>query len=126
MKTNLQKLRKEAGFKSAKAFAEYIDMKPGTYTDYEQGRTSMTIERAWEFADIFECTLDELAGRKWPSSDAKYEDPEQARLNEYYEKMNESGKTLLVESAKSISADPERRIIKDGQEHLDDTGAIGA
>ena len=63
MKTNLQALRKAAGFKSAKAFAHHIGMNVNTYTDYEQGRRMFALDQAWEFADALGCTLDELAGR---------------------------------------------------------------
>ena len=62
MKTQLQRIRKEKGFKSAKAFADSIGMNTHTYTDYEQGRRMFSLETAWEFADALECTLDELAG----------------------------------------------------------------
>lgn len=64
MKTRLQEFRKQAGYKSAKSFAEEIGLSVRTYTNYEQGITSLTLEKAWEFADIFDCSLDELAGRK--------------------------------------------------------------
>ena len=64
MKTRLQEVRKKAGFKNARAFAEHIGMPVATYTDYEQGRRSFTLEKAWEFADALECSLDELAGRE--------------------------------------------------------------
>lgn len=65
MKTRLQELRKEAGYGSARAFAEHIDMPVATYTDYEQGRRAFTLERAWFFADALGCTLDQLAGREF-------------------------------------------------------------
>lgn len=65
MKTNLQAMRKRAGFKSARAFAEHMNMSVNTYTNYEQGKSSLTLEQAWEFADELDCTLDELAGREW-------------------------------------------------------------
>ena len=61
MKTQLQAMRKRAGFKSAKAFAEHIGMAVGTYTDYEQGRRMFTLEKACEFARELDCTLDSLA-----------------------------------------------------------------
>lgn len=64
MKTRLQEVRKKAGFKSARAFAEHIGMPVATYTDYEQGRRSFTLEKALEFADALGCSLDELAGRE--------------------------------------------------------------
>ena len=66
MKFNLQEMRKRAGYKSARAFAEKIGMSLNTYNNYEQGATKLTLEKAWEFADVLECSLDELAGRRWP------------------------------------------------------------
>ena len=46
-------------------------MPVATYTDYEQGRRSFTLEKAWEFADALGCSLDELAGRSWEDPDKK-------------------------------------------------------
>lgn len=103
MKTRLQELRKKAGFRSAKEFAEKCGIKLGTYTDYEQGRTTMTLERAWFFADIFEVSLDELAGRDFSAS-SEFADPRQVRLNEAYASLSDSGKTHLVRSAEAECA----------------------
>lgn len=124
MKTNLQILRKRAGFKSAKAFAEHIGMNPGSYTNYEQGIRMMNLEVAWKLADEFGCTLDELAGREAPA--ITFTDPSQAALNGYYESMNENGKSALVESARLMSGSPDTRIEKDGAEHVDIQAALGA
>lgn len=66
IKTNLQEMRKRAGYKSAREFAESIGMSVGTYTNYEQCKANMSLIQAWEFADILNCTLDELAGRRPP------------------------------------------------------------
>ncbi len=63
MGRNLQALRKEAGFKSARAFAEYLGMNTSTYTDYEQGRRACSLDRACEFADALGCSLDALANQ---------------------------------------------------------------
>ena len=65
MKTRLQELRKAAGFKSAKAFADYFGINLNTYTGYEQGKP-ISLEQAWAFADEFDVSLDELAGRERP------------------------------------------------------------
>ncbi len=111
MKTQLQRIRKEKGFKSAKAFADSIGMNPHTYTDYEQGRRMFSLETAWEFADALECTLDELAGREWPR--AAFADPGQEALNAYFESMNSAGRGALVESARLMSGSPDTRIEKD-------------
>ena len=61
---SLQKARKAAGFKSARAFAENMMYNANTYTDWEQGRHTFTVEQACEMADALGCTLDELAGRE--------------------------------------------------------------
>lgn len=111
MKTQLQRIRKEKGFKSAKAFADRIGMSARTYTNYEQGVTSLTLEKAWEFADALECTLDELAGREWPRP--AFADADQEALNAYFESMNSAGRGALVESARLMSGSPDTRIEKD-------------
>lgn len=67
MRGNLQKLRKEAGWKSAKAYAEHLGLNPATYTEYEQGRISMPIRTAWAIADDLDVSLDELVGRTPPT-----------------------------------------------------------
>lgn len=100
MKTRLQELRKAAGFKSAKAFAVEHGINPGTYTNYEQGVTGLSLEKAWEFADIFDCSLDELAGRERPKRD--YTDPQQAQLNAMYERLEDSGKSAALGSVRGI------------------------
>lgn len=124
MKTQLQHLRKARGYKSAKAFAERVGMNTRTYTNYEQGVTSLTLEKAWEFADALDCSLDELAGRKRPRK--AFSNPEQEALNGYYESMNENGRTALVESARLMSGSPDVRIEKDGPEHARVQTAMGA
>ena len=101
MKTRLQELRKRAGYKSAKSFAEKCGMKLGTYTDYEQGRTSLTLERAWYFADILGCTLDELAGRTWPKDARAYGDPKQRKLNENWERLSDSARDHVLEDSEA-------------------------
>lgn len=73
MKPKLQELRKKAGWKSAKAYAEHLEMNPSTYTEYEQGRVAMPIEKAWIIADDLDVSLDELVGRT-PPAERKQED----------------------------------------------------
>lgn len=63
-KPGLQKMRKAAGWKSARAFAEHIGMPVDTYTQYEQGKRTMNIEVAWDLADELNCTIDQIAGRE--------------------------------------------------------------
>lgn len=113
---NLQAMRKGAGFKSAKSFAEHIGINPNTYTQYEQGLVGFSYERAWEFADALGCTLDAVGGRKPPP--ISYDDPAQEALNCYYESMSSPGRAALVESARLMSGSPDTRIEKEGPEPL--------
>lgn len=122
MKTQLQFIRRRAGFRSAKAFAEHIGMSVGTYTQYEQGQRSLSLEKAWEFADALDCSLDDLAGRKRPR---KFGDPMQEALNASYENMNERGKETLTAVARSMEKDTANRTFKDGEEHADGESAVG-
>lgn len=102
MKTRLQELRKAAGYKSANAFADHMGLKRGTYTDYEQGRISISLEQAWAFADEFDVTLDELAGRDRPKRE--YRDKRQAELNEVFDYLDDANKSAAVGAIRGIAA----------------------
>lgn len=104
MKTSLQEMRRRAGFKSARAFAESIDMNPTTYTQYEQGIRNFTLEKAWEFADALECSLDELAGRQWPPEGAaSSEDPMRDELVKCYDASTAENRHSLVVAARNAA-----------------------
>lgn len=103
MRTRLQELRKRAGFRSARAFAEEAGIKLGTYTDYEQGRTVMSLERAWQFADILHVSLDELAGREFRPK-VNYPDPRQAELNRCWESLDQERQDRLIGTAHDMEA----------------------
>ena len=122
MKTNLQAMRKAAGFTSARAFAEHFGISVNTYTGYEQGKP-MSLEVAWELADALDCSLDDLAGRKRPRK--AFSDQRQEALNGHYESLNDDSKTALVDFAKSYAADPERRMVKERKD-VRDQAAMGA
>lgn len=110
MKTRLQELRKRAGFQSAVAFAEHYGINAGTYTNYEQGKRNLTLEKAWEFADLLGCSLDELAGRQWPPEGASAtSDPRREALLASYDLLNDDGRTIASEAVASMARDPLRR-----------------
>ena len=67
MKTKLQELRKKAGYKSAFAYADHLEIGRSSYTDYEQGRTPLPLDKAWLIADDLGVSLDELVGRTPPA-----------------------------------------------------------
>lgn len=96
MKTRLQELRKKAGFQSAVAFAEHYGINAGTYTNYEQGKRNLTLEKAWEFADLLGCSLDELAGRQWPPEGASTPEPGEAAIVSAYRDLSDEGREVAV------------------------------
>lgn len=114
MKTQLQRIRKARGFKSAKAFADHIGMSKNTYTNYEQGTRSLTLDIAWKFADALECTLDELAGRDFVAKD--YQDSRQAALNEDYSQLSESMKDAAASAIRGMRLSESARIETPGNE----------
>ena len=104
MKTALQKMRKKAGFRSAAAFAEHMGLNVYSYTDYEQGRTGLSLAVAWELADALGCSLDELAGREWPrAQEAPSRDEEE--LLDAYRSTDERGRRAIMAVAASQAGD---------------------
>lgn len=104
MRFNLQAMRKRAGYRSAKAFAEHIGMKVGTYTNYEQGKRPLTLEQAWEFADELHCTLDELAGRDFHPPGEMVSDPFERELVDCYRESTVDGKANILGNARGQAA----------------------
>lgn len=107
---HLQKARKDAGFKSARSFAESAGLEPTTYTAYEQGARAFNIEQAWEFAEALGVGIDELVGHE---TAREYADPRQEQMNGCYETLNEESKEIIAGVVASFAADEDRRTVKD-------------
>lgn len=114
MNLQLERLRKEAGYRSRKSFAEAFGSNERQIKAWECGERKLRLEDACGIADFLHCTLDELAGRDF--SPADYSDTGQAELNACYENMNPSGKEMLVSVARSMERDTANRIEKEGSE----------
>lgn len=123
MKTQLQRIRKERGYKSAKAFADFMGMNVHTYTDYEQGRRTFTLESAWEFADALECTIDELAGREFRAE--RYADQRQAVMNDDYARLTDAGKDAAAGAVRGIRASEDMRRAEEKTEGEKPSGGAG-
>ena len=92
----LQAARRKAGFRSAQAFADAIDMSVNTYTNYEQGKNGLTDVLLWQFADAMHCSIDELVGRQWPPEGASAPEPGEASLVSAYRDLSEEGREVAV------------------------------
>lgn len=105
----IKTLRKSAGFKSAKSFAESAGVSANAYVECEQGRSSLTYANAWKIADALEITLDELGGRAWPpeGSEASHPspaDPARAELVAIYDSCERPAREGILASARSMQA----------------------
>ncbi len=67
MASNLQELRKAAGYRNANDFAEAHEIPSSTYARYESNPDKIPMERAWQLADILGTTIDAIVGRETPA-----------------------------------------------------------
>jgi transcriptional regulator with XRE-family HTH domain len=123
MKTQLQRIRIDRGFKSAKAFAEHIGVSVRTYTNHEQGIASPPLDIAWLYADALGVTLDELAGRDFQPKE--YTDDRQAQLNDDFETLDDASKTAAAAAVRGIAAACARGEAQT-QGHNDNTRRVSA
>ena len=90
----LQRLRREAGYRSAKDFARAIDMPPTTYARYERQEDgperSIPLPTAWKLADEFGCSIDFLVGRTGEESRGE-------KIQRMYNALSESSKERFEE-----------------------------
>lgn len=116
MNLKIKDIRESRGIgqKDAAALAE---MKVRTYGSYERGERSISLEDACKLADVFECTLDELAGREWPRP--VYADPRQEAINAHYGTFNDEARQDVYKMVERMSHDPGTRIEKAGPEALE-------
>lgn len=94
--------RKRAGFRSARAYAEQSGMNPYTYTNYEQGNRPPTDEILWQFADDFNCSIDDLIGRPWPP-EAASADPMRDELVRCYDASTTENRHSLDVAARNAT-----------------------
>ena len=94
MANTLQELRKEAGFKTAKEFAEAADIPAPTYTRYEQDPAKIPIERAWVIADKLGCSIDAVVGREHIDVGAM-----RGEFQKYYDTLSTDSQMLLEQIA---------------------------
>lgn len=67
-KRTLQRLRREAGYRSAKDFAAALGIPASTYARYERQpegpECAIPLSSAWRIADALDCSIDLVVGRE--------------------------------------------------------------
>lgn len=109
----LQRLRREAGYRSAKDFAEAIGVPVSTYARFERAGDGpdcgIPLPRLWAIADALGCTIDLVVGRE--DVDAPRHDSVQSR----YDALGPAGRQLVesylsyVEESESQGSRPGAR-----------------
>ena len=92
-KRTLQRLRREAGYRSAKEFAEALGIPGSTYARYERAGDgadcSIPLPAAWQIADKLGCSIDLVIGRE----DIDAPDPE--GIQPRYDSLSPEGSALV-------------------------------
>jgi len=64
MAKSLQQLRKDAGYRTAREFAEACGFTPSSLARYEKEPDAIPVKSAWKMADVLGCTIDDVVGRE--------------------------------------------------------------
>ena len=92
-KRTLQRLRREAGYRSAKEFAEALGIPGSTYARYERAGDGadcgIPLSAAWQIADKLGCSIDLVLGRE--DIDA----PEPEGIQPRYDALSPEGRALV-------------------------------
>ena len=93
-KRTLQQLRREAGFRSGKEFADFLGVPAPTYARYERQPdgpdNAIPLRAAWRIADALGCSIDLVVGRD-------SEESEGSRVQRMYNALSDSSRERLDE-----------------------------
>lgn len=90
---NLAACRQRAGLRQQDV-ADKLGVSLMTYGSWERGTRAISFEQACALADLFRCSLDDLAGRDFSPDPPS--DPRLSRIRGEYEAAGESGRALMA------------------------------
>jgi transcriptional regulator with XRE-family HTH domain len=96
----MKQIREKLGLSQNRA-AELLEMNPRTYGGWERQENQINVVDAVRVAELFSCTLDELAGRETLAID--YADARQAKLNTRYIQLTEEYKDAALASIEGMA-----------------------
>ena len=114
----IKKMRERAGL-NQQDVADALGIKKARYGDWERETTTINLRDAIRLADLFECTLDELAGREWHGSEASPLSGAEHDIVDAYRACDQSGKEAIQAAVSGIA----QRFDKSGSEILAERGA---
>ena len=106
-KFRIREMRERAMLTQAEV-ASSLDVSEGRYGNWEREDREINLRDAIRLADLFRCTLDELAGREWPpgSTGSAPPEPGEERVARAWRSMNDRGREKLEDYASDLAANP--------------------
>lgn len=102
MTISLQDLRKGAGYRTAKEFAEALGVPTTTYSRYEATPEKIPLASAWAIADFLSCTIDEVVGHEAAGTAG-------GEWQMFYDGLSDDGKELMADLRAVVEGRERRR-----------------
>jgi transcriptional regulator with XRE-family HTH domain len=103
MAKNIQDLRREAGYRSAKDFAAAMGIALSTYNRYENQPEAIPLKQAWAIADFLGCSIDMVVGREPVSAEGMRGD-----VQKFYDELSEDGRELMDDMMELVALREEK------------------
>lgn len=100
MQLRLKSMR-EARRMTQKELADAIGSTLRKVSSWENGEVRIPLADAARIADVFDCSLDELAGRDRQTT-GRYSDPRQAELNRCWESLDPERQDRIIADAQDM------------------------
>ena len=97
-------MRESAGF-TQQEVADKLGIRKGRYGDWERETREINLRDACSLADLFGCSLDDLAGREWPRAEARASPaltPPESEVLDAMRSTNDQGRDAIVSVARSM------------------------
>ena len=114
----IKKMREKAGYKQQDV-ADKLDVTIRCYGNWEREDREINLRDAIRLADLFECSLDELAGREWPKSSSPPLSRTERGIVDAYRASDQSGQEAIQAAVAGIS----QRFDKSNSEDMAERGA---
>lgn len=94
----LREMRERAGMQQQDV-AKALGVTAQSLSYWENGKRNVNLADAVRLADLYGCSLDELAGRDWPHDQSVSLEPDEQLVIDAMDKLNRDGRARVVEDA---------------------------
>lgn len=114
----IKKMREAAGM-TQQEVADVLGIRKGRYGDWERETREINFREAIALADLFGCSLDELAGRPFPKESVNLTAKENIVIDAM-RSVSHEGEERIVESAMLVAESPRFAKSAVANDHLHD------